>query len=70
MTNKSCNECKYWEQGELVDSGIKAADGNGNWHYRVGRCMNENSVHSEPPAWGSCCLFRMTGKGHKGNGRE
>lgn len=65
MTNKSCNECKYWEQGELVDSGITAADGNGNWHYYVGKCEYPEALHSNPPAWNKCHFLKRKKKGAK-----
>lgn len=60
MKKGSCRECKHWEQGELVDSGIRAADGDGNWFYHIGKCAKGKLA--EPPAWGHCYEFK---KGRK-----
>ena len=44
ITEKECGNCYYWEYTSTKDSGIPAASGIGNWHYRIGQCNNTKKM--------------------------
>lgn len=64
MTERFCGICEFWMQTGMEDSGIRAADGKGNWFYAVGTCEHPDNTRPDWqwPSWSSCYLHKAARK--------
>ena len=55
-----CASCEYYQPLGIENSGLR-----NRWHYVIGECTNQSSVHAgrqNVPAWNKCHLFQKRRK--------